>query len=166
MTMERFKISTLIFLSIFAFMTSCSSSDSEDDIFLEVSDSTSDFPAFEKDVLTLVNEHRTSEGLNPLEYGHVAYDFADSHNKYMISEGKISHDNFNLRSSNLSVKAKADSVSENVAKDFVNAKGVVRAWINSATHKKVIEGDFTHSAISIKADNEGVLYFTQLFYKK
>ncbi|MBO0592843.1 CAP domain-containing protein, partial [Cellulophaga sp. E16_2] len=30
---------------------------------------------------------------------------------------------------------------------------------------KVMEGDFTYTAISVKEDANGVLYFTELFYK-
>ncbi len=119
----------------------------------------------EEEIIIMVNEYRVSKGLNALNFGDVAYSFAISHNDYMISEGKISHDNFNVRSSNLAVKAKADFVSENVAKDFTTANGVVKAWINSPAHKKVMEGDFVSTAISVKADEDGTLYFTQLFYK-
>jgi uncharacterized protein YkwD len=37
--------------------------------------------------------------------------------------------------------------------------------LESDGHKRNIEGDYTHSAISIKENEEGDLYFTQLFFK-
>ena len=83
----------------------------------------------------------------------------------MVSEGEISHDNFDRRASDLSVKANANYVSENVGRYFTTAKGLINAWIQSPTHKKVMEGEFTHTAVSVKIDNDGVWYATQLFYK-
>ena len=33
-------------------------------------------------------------------------------------------------------------------------------------YKKTMEGDFTHTGISVKKDEQGNYYFTQLFYKQ
>lgn len=161
--MSKFKFLPLGLLALFITMTSCTteSIEQEDAIYAQVDTSSE----LEKEVIELVNEYRTSQGLNTLEYGKVAYGYAADHNDYMIEAGKISHDNFDLRASNLAVEAKADFVSENLAKDFKTANGVVKAWINSPTHKKVMEGDFKYTAINIKADANGKLYFTQLYFK-
>ena len=37
---------------------------------------------------------------------------------------------------------------------------------NSTSHKNTIEGDFTHTGVGVITDEEGKLYFTQLFFKK
>ena len=160
--MLRIKFLSIAFLSLLMTLTSCSTATQEEEvaIYEKVSIST-----IEEEVLDLVNEYRVSQGLEVVIFGDVAYDFAASHNEYMIEQGVISHDNFISRSTDLTVKADADFVSENVGKDFTTARGVVNAWINSATHKKVMEGDFTYTAISVKEDANGVLYFTELFYK-
>lgn len=162
--MKNFKFFTLVILSLFITMTSCSTADTEEDtLYKELS--TSNSSTMESDVMGLVNEYRASIGLTTLKFSNAAYSFAKEHNAYMIAEGRISHDNFDVRASNLAVKAKADFVAENLGMDFTTAKGIVKAWINSPTHKKVMEGDFTHSAINIIADAEGKLFFTQMFYK-
>jgi len=77
----------------------------------------------------------------------------------------ISHDNFNLRASKISSEADAKEVGENVAKDYISAQDVFDGWINSTAHKENIENDFTHTAISVKKDSNGNLYFTQIFFK-
>ena len=164
--MARFKILFLIALTIL--ITSCSSTEtSSSDLYTEVEATTAKATTstIEKEVMNAVNDYRVSQGLNVLEFSSIAYDFANSHNDYMISEGQISHDDFNIRSSKLSVQANADYVSENLGKDFTNADDILKAWIASATHKKVMEDQFTHTAVSVKADANGVLYYTQLFFK-
>ncbi|QWX84816.1 CAP domain-containing protein [Cellulophaga sp. HaHaR_3_176] len=160
--MLRIKFLTIAILTSLITLTSCSTTTQDEEVAIYETVSVS---TIEEEVLDLVNEYRASQGLNVVEFGNVAYSFAESHNEYMIEQGVISHDNFNVRSSNLTVEAKANFVSENVGKDFVTAQGVVNAWINSPTHKRVMEGDFNYTAISVKEDSNGVLYFTQLFYK-
>lgn len=160
--MLRIKFLTIAFLSLLMTLTSCSTATQDEEVAIYEKASVS---SIEEEVMELVNEYRVSQGLNTVEFDNVAYTYAESHNQYMIEQGVISHDNFNKRSSKLTVEAKANFVSENVGKDFVTAQGVVNAWINSPTHKKVMEGDFNYTAISVKEDSNGVLYFTQLFYK-
>ena len=79
---------------------------------------------------------------------------------------KISHDNFNVRANSIARKEMAAIVKENVAKNYSTANKVVEAWLKSKKHKKTIEGDFTHTTICVKADENGKLYYTQLFFKK
>ena len=157
--MVRFKI--LFLVSLLTLITSCSTNDSTE-VELYTTQSVSNM---EQEVIDAVNDYRVSQGLNVLVYSNVVYDFANSHNTYMIAQGKISHDNFDVRASKLSEEAQADFVSENLGKDFTNANDVLKAWIASPTHTKNIEGTFTHTAVSVKADAQGVLYYTQLFIK-
>lgn len=165
--MVRFTI--LILVATLTFMTSCSSdSVSNDDELYEVVANTEKHvqqTSIEKEVMQAVNEYRTSIGLNSLDFSAVAYKYAKEHNDYMIGEGIISHDNFDKRASDLSVEAKADYVSENLGMEFKNAADILEAWKNSPTHKKVMEGSFSYTAVGVSADENGTLYFTQLFYK-
>lgn len=118
----------------------------------------------EEMVLDKVNEYRSSIGLNKLEFCSAAYNYALNHNIYMISKGYINHDNFDIRSSDLSLKVNARNVGENLGKDFVSADNIMQAWLASPTHKKVLEGKYTHTAINVMEDTQGILYYTQLFY--
>jgi len=119
----------------------------------------------EAQIMTLVNLHRESLGQPWLNFNDVAYTYANAHNDYMISKGSISHDNFSTRASKISSEANAKEVGENVAKDYLSAQDVFNAWIKSPAHKKNIENDFTHTAISVKENANGNLYFTQIFFK-
>ena len=120
--------------------------------------------ALELEVLALVNAHRESMGQPALEFSQVAYDYANEHTDYMISTGSLNHDNFTARASGISSKVAARAVSENVARNHTTAAQAVEGWLGSPAHRKTMEGNFTHTAVSVKKDPQGNLYYTQLFY--
>ena len=118
----------------------------------------------ESELFQLVNDHRASMGYAPLSYSQVAYDYASQHTEYMIATGTLSHDNFSARASGIAEEVQVRAVSENVARDYSSALTALEGWLNSESHRKTMEGEFSHSAVSVKKDSEGTLYFTQLFY--
>ena len=120
---------------------------------------------FENQLFVLINEHRLSIGLNELQFEINCYQQAGDHTDYMISKGQISHTNFDTRAENISAKTGATNVSENVAKDYNSPKEAFDAWLSSSKHRINLEGDFTHSALSVKANSTGNLYFTQIFIR-
>lgn len=118
------------------------------------------------DVLTLVNDHRNSIGLPSIIVDQqYASAYAVDHTQYMIESGKISHDNFGVRSEALKQRG-AEVVGENVAYGYSTAQGVVDAWLNSESHKRIIEGDFTHSGFGIMKSSSGKYFYTHLFYRR
>ncbi len=119
----------------------------------------------ELELLRVVNDHRIAIGQPELEYSLVAYEYANAHNDYMISLGDINHHNFSSRASKISSQIGAEFVAENVAKDYDNATDAFQGWLNSSSHKKTMEGDFTHTAVSVKINDTGNLYFTQIFFR-
>lgn len=122
--------------------------------------------ALEQEVLEIVNSHRSELGTNTLEFSEVAYEYANKHTDYMISKGSLSHDNFSSRASSIASKVAVQMVAENVAKDYNTAQDAFVGWYESSSHKKTMEGDFTHTAVSVKKDENGNFYYTQLFYKE
>ena len=134
------------------------------------SDESTTFPvaqnvaALESELLDLVNAHRESLGQSALEFSDVAYEYANSHTDYMIAKGSLNHDNFSARASGIYSKVAAKAVSENVARNHDTASKAMDGWLQSESHRKTMEGNFTHTAVSIKKDPQGNLYFTQLFY--
>jgi len=120
----------------------------------------------EEEILTLVNEYRSEIGATTLAFSMVAYKEANEHTMYMISKGTLSHDNFSSRATNINDIELIEHAAENVARDFKTAKDVLHSWLESTHHKRTIESDFTHSAISVKQNVKGMMYFTQIFYKK
>lgn len=119
----------------------------------------------EQELLNLVNSHRNSLGFSSLAFSEVAYSYASDHTDYMIAMGSLSHDNFSARASSISEEVNAEYVSENVAKDYISAQQVLDGWMASPNHRKTLEGEFTHTAVSVKKDASGTFYYTQLFFR-
>ena len=117
-------------------------------------------------ILELINNHRLSIGLNPIEYMDIIKAQAYNHTEYMVIENQVSHDNFFERSNYLKANAGAKYVSENVAYGYTKAETVVNAWLKSDAHRKTIEGDFTHFDISAEQNSEGRWFYTNIFINK
>ena len=121
----------------------------------------------ETEILNLVNKYRETKNLSTLTVLNIISKEAASHTKFMITNGEVSHANFNLRAQNLINNAGAKFVSENVAYGYNSAQSVVNGWINSPEHKKNIENpETTHFGISTDSDSSGRNYFTHIFIKK
>ena len=166
------KTATLNLLTIITFclvLFSCSNED--DGIYFDEKVETYDvekvsYCELETEVLTLVNNHRESIGLNKLITLNIISGVSDGHTDYMIQSGKISHDNFTDRAQELMNNANAKSVGENVAYGYTTAENVVNGWLNSESHREVIEtASYTHFGISTNTNPEGHNYFTQIFIK-
>ncbi len=158
-------LNTIILLGIF--FVSCSSeddgiyfNDKNEDVIISYSN-------IEFSILELINEHRESKGLNKLNTFNKVSNEAKPHTNYMMSKGEASHDNFNIRSANLISNAGAKQVSENVAYGYSTAESVVKAWLRSDPHRAVIENiELTDFGISAEENEEGRLYFTNIFIRR
>ncbi|MBL0013042.1 MAG: CAP domain-containing protein [Flavobacterium sp.] len=126
-----------------------------------------EYNSSELQLADLINEHRVSLGLNPLQLiNHVSYK-SEEHNAYMIARKVVNHDLFPERSENIMEVLGAVKVNENVAYNFVSSSSALNAWLNSPGHRENIEGNFTHFGISIREDAEtGKKYYTNIFVKK
>jgi len=162
------KLLVCFFLSVLLF--SCAKED--DGIYFnesneELSSTPIEYSAIETEILDLVNNYRNGINLQSLNSLNVISSVADSHTEYMIEKGKISHDNFDQRAQTLMNKANAKTVAENVAYGYTSAESVVNGWLNSESHRSIIENpNFTHFGISTESNNEGRNYFTNIFIKK
>lgn len=122
-------------------------------------------PEVEQELLGLVNSHRMSMGYASLEFSPIAYEYASAHTDYMIASGTLNHDNFSARASGISEEVNAEQVAENIARDYDTALQAFNGWLESSSHRKTMEGDFTHTAVSVKKDATGNYYYTQLFFR-
>lgn len=155
----------LVLLVMFA--TSCSS-DSLDEKANNVNTEliVPDTKTIEVEIMELINDHRMSLGLNPLDNLSVIKAQAYSHTDYMIEQNNVSHDYFHQRKSYLVNSVGANKVSENVAYGYTSAQSVVNAWLNSDGHRSNIEGNYTDFDLSAEQDTEGRWYYTNIFVKK
>ncbi len=125
------------------------------------------YSEMESEILRLVNAHRKSINLSKLDLMEAISSEANEHTSYMISEGQASHDNFSQRAQNLITYSNAKAVGENVAYGYTTPHGVVNGWLDSASHRKVIENpNFTYFGVSMKSDSKGKNYFTHIFISK
>lgn len=121
--------------------------------------------AEEDELFYLVNEYRASINLPAMVHEDNSYYHATQHSLLMISKADISHVNFDKRAAEISKKTGAVFVVENVAKGYSTSKKALEGWLKSDNHKKNIEGDYTHTAVSIQKDANGKRYFTQIFFR-
>ncbi len=161
---------SLLAMVFFTLVTSCSKDDvpttEEANYAIDLNLAQETDWVFADQVLDLVNQHRTSIGLETLKRDRqYASAYSVEHTKYMINKEKISHDNFGVRSKALKDRG-AETVGENVAYGYTNAEELVNAWLNSTSHRNIIEGPYNYSGFGILKNNKGQYYFTQLFYRK
>jgi len=117
------------------------------------------------EILNLINEHRIKQGRFPLIKDSLyATAYAVDHSNYMIANKLINHNNFLIRSQGLKSRG-ATRVSENIAYAYHSASSVLKAWLNSDSHRNTLEGDFTHIGFGVLRSPEQKYYFTLLLYK-
>lgn len=114
---------------------------------------------FEQELFRLVNEYRVSENLNVLKTDELARSLAYDHCRYMIEQGRISHDNYAIRTSALFMNG-AQSVGENVGYGYSTASGFCSGYITSTHgHREVLEGkSYTHIGVRCVKNPKGRYY--------
>ncbi|KJD34844.1 Allergen V5/Tpx-1 family protein [Tamlana sedimentorum] len=160
------KLPVLVFMAIITLSSCTTDSMDSENVSLELPQTALDAKDIEIEILNLINDHRVSLGLNTLNEMELVKSVAYSHTDYMIVNDVVSHANFYTRSNYLKQHAGATKVTENVAYGYSSAAAVVRAWLNSESHKENLEGDFTDFDVSAEANADGRWYFTNIFIKK
>jgi len=120
----------------------------------------------DKEIFDLINKHREDKGLNTLEFNEEIWKGAQGHSENMANgTTPFSHDGFSERVAEIreNMGLSGGASAENVAMGYTTATAVVNGWINSEGHKKNLEGDYTHSAVSAVKDSKGTYYYTQIF---
>jgi uncharacterized protein YkwD len=166
--MRLFKLN-LLALALLCLVTSCEKDESfaveEANYTIDLNLANETDWEMANEIMILVNAHRTSLGLEELivDQGYASA-YAVDHTQYMIDINKMNHDNFHIRSAALKEKG-ARSVGENVAYGYATAESVVEAWILSHSHRRAIEGNYTHTGLGVMQSPDGRWFYTQLFYR-
>ena len=166
--MKRNILRAFLPIALLFTLISCTTESSEEMITENVAEiKTYNYVADETSLATLINQYRTSRGLNTLNIvNHISYK-SEEHNEYMISRKVVNHDLFPQRSENIIAVLGAVRVNENIAYNFTTPNAALHAWLESPAHKANIEGDFTHFGVAISIDPEtGEKYYTNIFMKK
>lgn len=152
------KVKILLFISLL--FISCTKQDEE--IYPKY---TYNFSQQELEVMHVTNVYRNQIGLDTLKtIEHIGY-ISEEHNIYMIEQDTITHDYFHERSDNLIKTLHADRVGEAIAYNYINSESVLSAWINSPSHRQIIEGDYTNFGLAIDVDSNNRKYYTFIFVK-
>jgi uncharacterized protein YkwD len=166
MKLNVFHVLSLIVI-VYA-IASCSSNNSElqNDNTASFQEVNYTYISSELETMELLNAYRVSIGLNALEkINYLSYK-SEEHNKYMITNNVVNHNDFVTRSQNIINVLGAKKVGENIAYNYNSPQAVLNAWMNSPRHKENIFGDYTHFGISIRENPaNGKKYYTNIFAK-
>lgn len=111
-----------------------------------------------------LNKHRDSLGLQQFSLNQDPVSLiAGMHSKYMIHEGRISHDDFYMRSAAVKNLTGASSVGEVIAYGQRDAETVIKAWLQSNSHRELVElPKYNSVGIGVLIDSNGAPYITVL----
>ncbi len=120
--------------------------------------------AYEKEVVRLVNEIRTQNGLSPLTLDWELSRVARYKSQDMRDKGYFSHTSPTYGSPFAMMKSFGISyrtAGENIAKGYASPKAVVDGWMNSPGHRaNILNSSFTHIGVGYVASGN---YWTQMF---
>ena len=121
--------------------------------------------SFEEQILREINQYRQLKNLPALQMNEAISVEARKHSLEMASgKSAFGHDGFDSRVTTINKQlAGSKKFAENVAYGHLSAKEVVGIWLNSAGHRRNIEGAFNLTGIGTSAKNDGTIFFTQLF---
>ena len=168
--MRKITLTGLTFILCTLFLTSCSKDSIGDEVASYDQVATErveyNYNSIEIEILDELNLYRSALGLAELKPMVNLSIESEGHNEYMIGKGTVSHDNFSQRASFIIQEVGAREVAENVGYGYRTSQAVVNAWLQSKGHRENVEGDFTHFGISVRQDEDGKNYFTNIFIKK
>lgn len=127
----------------------------------------SDEYMIEQEVLRLVNEVRSQNGLTALSWADDIAEVARAHSKDMISRNFFSHKNPDglspfdrLKNAGITYRAAA----ENIAYGQKNAEAVMNSWMNSSGHRaNILNSRVKEIGIGAAKNAKGTIYWTQMF---
>ena len=116
-------------------------------------------------ILVLINNHRQTLNLNTItiDYKHASA-YAVQHTNYMIALNRINHNNFYIREDALKQQG-AIRVGENVAYGHKTADSLLKAWLSSDRHKKIIEGDYNKAGFGVIPNDKGIYFYTLILIR-
>lgn len=114
----------------------------------------------EEEVLSLVNEKRKEEGLDPLTWNKTLAKDASSRAKEISK--KFSHTRPNGKE--WYTLDEKNMYGENLGKNYTTAQDVFDAWMNSESHKEnILWEEFTQIGIALYITKNGSYYWVQEF---
>ena len=124
----------------------------------------------EQKIFQLVNEHRSSIGLEELKWSEVIAEECRFHSKDMSAGSvPVGHEGFDQRMKNILKSISFTIAGENIAyvSGYTNpAILAVNEWLNSNEHLANIESDFNLTGVGVSRSETGDYYITQIFVRE
>jgi uncharacterized protein YkwD len=118
----------------------------------------------EKEVHMLINIHRTSIGLEELEWNETIAIECRIHSNNLAAIRAINHDGFNERINKIRETISLNWAGENVALNW-SSHAAVTSWLNSPGHKSNIESNSNLTGVGVAFDVDSAMYLTQIFVR-
>ncbi len=129
-------------------------------------------------IVTLVNQQRAAMGLAALGVSPILNYAAKLHSDQMAQQSNVqglveamSHTLYGVALPTMSSRDayagyEYTAIGENIAFGYTGATDVMAAWMNSSGHRaNILDANYTEIGVSVKANPDGILYFTQEFGK-
>ena len=139
-------------------------------IFLDDLDLPADIDRWEQEVVEEINRRRKEHGIGPLRIAAILGRVARFHSEDMAARSFFAHRN--PEGVQLIDRARVEGIvdgrmAENIAR-ITGAEdavaGAVKSWMRSESHRaNILNPRFTEAGVGVAVDDEGVLYFTQVF---
>lgn len=124
----------------------------------------------EKEVVTLVNQERSKQGLAPLKHNLELSNVARTKSEDMRDNNYFSHTSPTYGSPFDMMKKFGityTAAGENIAMGQPTAASVMNGWMNSPGHKaNILSANFTEIGVGVAKDKDGTIYWTQQFIGK
>ena len=135
--------------------------------YAQTSINTTSDTAIENAILVHINQYRQQHGLSALKMNNQMVVEARQHSVDMAKHRMpFGHNKFNSRIDRLHAQVKNSGAgAENVAYNYKDAQDVVKNWLRSPGHKRNIDGNYNLTGIGIARDQNGKIYFTQIFLR-
>lgn len=135
----------------------------------EPSTPTNDISKLENEVIRLVNEERSKNGRSPLASNNELNRLARLKSEDFVKNNYFSHSSptygtpFDMmRDNGISFTA----AGENIASGQKNAEEVMKHWMASSGHREnILNPTYNQIGVGVAKDNQGKLYWTQMFIK-
>jgi uncharacterized protein YkwD len=117
--------------------------------------------------LEYVNNHRIKLGLHVLQRAEIIDEQSFEHSRAMAGKKRtFGHYGRALRCRKIQIEfGVGNECGEIVSMGPKDGLAVFQAWMDSDAHRQMIEAaHFTHTGLGFEPDDEGVMYWTQMFY--
>jgi len=109
------------------------------------------YRGFSSTLLNLVNEHRNQKGLREIEMNYRFCQYGYERAKEVVLNW--SHDGFDRDD----VCQECKNVGENLSRKKMDPHVIFEAWLNSPSHRALIEGNYSFGCVGVYSDKDNFI---------